>query len=807
MKTIKAIALILVLAILFSAGNLSVFATSSSGSCGENLEWSFDDSVGKLTISGSGEMQDFSGSSAPPWNSLRKNIKEIVISDEVSVIGDYAFGGCSSVTSITVPKSVKSIGDCAFISCSSLSELTFEDGVQSLGYAAFAYCSMLTEIIIPDSVTTVGTEAFSYSDSLTSVTIGGGLEYLYAGMFLNCPNLKSITVDSKNPYLSSDEAGVLFNKDKNVLLVYPIGKTETSYAIPDSVIDINTGAFNFCENLTNITLSENTETIGANAFYCCENLENFIMPEKVSSIGEYAFAGCVGLTEICLPDTLESMGFGAFYSCDSLAKIYIPDNVTSIDVETFGYCPALSDVYYGAGESDWLEIKIESDNDCLTDATIHFNHEHSHTETVIKEETCDEEGVKLYSCVCSHSYTENIPETGHEDAEWTYKSDSVFVKNCSVCKKDYESKTVEILLGKDIIDIARTETVALNASVTDDFNCNLKFESANENIALIDENGVITAVNIGETTVTVSIDNTDISAVCAVNVTPASFTTVWNVNGVETSYDFLEGETIVAPPAPKLENHLFVRWFPEVPDVMPSEDLYFAAVFDKVLKSDNFDVSVTYSPDCFDEEISLDVSEITENREPGGIYMVDGKTYKQVGIFNIKVVSESNEVIQPNEGHKVTIKIAIPKAYNDRTDFVLYHRFVDGGREQLSTSAGTITVADGYLIFEVSKFSEFELLVKSGNMSISKLPQKLNYSYKENINLEGIELKITNADDTVNYITDTSLMTVSGFDSSETGKQTVTVTCNGFSDTFEVNVSYNWWQWIIRILFLGFLWY
>ncbi len=234
---------------------------------------------------------------------------------------------------------------------------------------------------------------------------------------------------------------------------------------------------------------------------------------------------------------------------------------------------------------------------------------------------------------------------------------------------------------------------------------------------------------------------------------------------------------------------------------------HYYAEYDLFSKSDKYDVTAIYSPDCFNEEITLDVEAVTGDREPGGIYMVDGKTYIQVGVYNLKAVNENGEVVQPNEGQTVKIKIAIPEEYKNKTDMIIYHRFVDGGREKLSTSDGTLLIQNGYMIFEVNKFSEFEILAGTAEMTVSKLPDKLNYCYKGAFDLGGIQLKITDIDGSVEYITDTSKMTVEGFDSTKLGTQTVTVRYEQYSCTFEVTVSYAWWQWIIRILLFGFLWY
>ena len=227
----------------------------------------------------------------------------------------------------------------------------------------------------------------------------------------------------------------------------------------------------------------------------------------------------------------------------------------------------------------------------------------------------------------------------------------------------------------------------------------------------------------------------------------------------------------------------------------------------KVAASETYDVTAIYSQDCFNEEVTLEVSEIIGGREPGGIYMVEGNTYKQIGIYNIKTVSENGNVVQPNDGFTVTVKMHLPDDYKERTDVVIYHHFTDGGREKLSSADGTLKVENGYIIFEVSRFSEFEILLPAASAEITKLPDKTKYIYKSSaVDLSGIEITITEPDGTVEVIEDISLMTVDGFDSNTTGLQTVTVTYEEYSVQLEVEVYYSWWQWIIRIILLGFFW-
>ena len=151
-----------------------------SGTCGDNVYWSF--SNGTLTISGNGKMYDYSSSGSDntsfnttaPWgNHSDYQIKKVIIAQGVSSIGDHAFYGCTSLTSVTIPNSVTSIGSFAFFKCYNLTSITIPNSVTSIGNGAFYGCTSLTSVAIPDSVTSIGDYAFDDCDSLTDVYYSG----------------------------------------------------------------------------------------------------------------------------------------------------------------------------------------------------------------------------------------------------------------------------------------------------------------------------------------------------------------------------------------------------------------------------------------------------------------------------------------------------------------------------------------------------------------------------------------------------------------------------------------------------------
>ena len=189
----------------------------------------------------------------------------------VTSIGIWAFDWCESLTSVTIPNSVTSIGQEAFRLCSSLTSIRISDSVTSIGEHAFSQCSNLTNITIPNSVTNIGDAAFAYCRSLASVTIPDSVTSIGGNAFSGCTSLKSINVaDTNTAYCSVN--GVLFNKDKIELTIYPGGKTEASYTIPNSVTSIGDSAFSRCTNLKSVAIPDSVKSIGKYAFYDCTSM-------------------------------------------------------------------------------------------------------------------------------------------------------------------------------------------------------------------------------------------------------------------------------------------------------------------------------------------------------------------------------------------------------------------------------------------------------------------------------------------------------------------------------------------------------
>ena len=288
---------------------------------------------------------------------------ELVLPSYITKINQYAFYGCTGLTSVTIPNSVTSIGSYAFSGCSGLTSITIPDSVTSIGSYAFSGCSGLTSITILDSVTSIGSSAFSGCTGLTSVTIPSSVTNIGNSAFSGCTGLTSVTIPDSVTSIGDDA----FKGCSGL----------TTMTIPNSVTSIGDSAFRDCSSLTSVTIPDSVTSIGDDAFCRCKGLTSVTIPDSVTSIGDDAFSGCTGLTSIivdegntkyhsagnCLIETatktlilgcetsviptdgsVTSIGDDAFYGCTALTSVTIPDSVTSIGDYAFRNCSGLTSV-------------------------------------------------------------------------------------------------------------------------------------------------------------------------------------------------------------------------------------------------------------------------------------------------------------------------------------------------------------------------------------------------------------------------------------------------------------------------------
>ena len=282
------------------------------------------------------------------------SLTSITIPNSVTNIGISAFYGCSSLLSISIPNNVTNIDNNAFRGCTSLTSVTIPNSVMSIGDYAFYGCTGLTSITIPNRVTYIGEYTFKGCTSLTSVTIGESVSEIGKSAFESCTSLTSVVWNAIHcvnfiipdaPFPNSVTSFTFGEKVEHVpaYLCYDMSVL-ASITIPNSVTSIGGSAFSGCSSLTSVTIPNSVTSIGTYAFQGCSSLSSVTIPNNVTSIEAGAFSGCSSLTSVTIPNGVTSIGGGAFSGCSSLTSVTIPNSVTSIGETAFSGCSSLTSI-------------------------------------------------------------------------------------------------------------------------------------------------------------------------------------------------------------------------------------------------------------------------------------------------------------------------------------------------------------------------------------------------------------------------------------------------------------------------------
>ncbi|MBQ8298841.1 MAG: leucine-rich repeat domain-containing protein [Clostridia bacterium] len=307
-------------------------------------------------------------------------IPESVRGEVITKIAASAFKENENIEGIVIPNTVVEIDEQAFIDCKNLSEVILPENLVSIPRALF-YGTAIETIDIPEGVKRIEENAFGNCNSLKEINIPASVEFIDDWSFLDTYNLEKINVDENNINFSS-EKGVLFDKDKTLLKMYPANKKDDAYNVPDSVVEISASAFSNLRNLKNINLVA-VEKIGNVAFLNSTSLEEVTFGNAYANPTEeiaYLFRGCTNLKKInveegnnvfdsvdgvlyskdrtrlmyfpcnkgmnlfTIPTEVEKISSVAFLECENLEGVIIPDTVKIIGESAFEGCVNLKDV-------------------------------------------------------------------------------------------------------------------------------------------------------------------------------------------------------------------------------------------------------------------------------------------------------------------------------------------------------------------------------------------------------------------------------------------------------------------------------
>lgn len=482
----------------------------------------------------------------------RPTINSVTIGDYTTSIGNYAFGNCTLLTNINISDNVTCIGDFAFSNCTKLTSVEISNSVTSIGSYAFNNCTGLVNVTIGNSVLSIGDFAFFACKKLKSVIIGNSVTSIGNYAFYNCYDLTYITLPN-----------VVKSIGDHAFSYCGL----TSITIPDSVTSIGQYAFLSCVELTSATIGVGVTRIGQMAFSSCTKLTEINYNAKCVSdlLSAEAFhsAGKAGSgISIVFGDSVETIPSSLFWTSTSdcwpkISSVTIGRNVKDIGNYAFDKCESISDVYYSGTRQQWNEIVIGFNNYYLLNATIHF-HEHSYADNVITPPTCTTNGYTTHVCTCGevivdtyivplgHDFdnwtnvfapscleagmderccrrcnaveTRNVSAFGHTESSWetikepTAAEAGIAVKKCTKCSAVLEEKTLpKLVLLKSVtiddatIDYKASTTLKPSIAIADGVNYAIKYTSSNPNVVSVDDNGKVTGIRKGTTTVTCTV--------------------------------------------------------------------------------------------------------------------------------------------------------------------------------------------------------------------------------------------------------------------------------------------------------------
>lgn len=209
------------------------------------------------------------------------SLTSVTIPESVVSIGSSAFSGCANLYQVVVPASVVNIGESAFYGCSSLSNLVFSADVQSIPRNAFYGCASLSSISIPGNVAVIGDGAFGNCSLLNNINIPASVGEISGTAFLGCSNLSSINVDGGNATYSSYD-GCVYNKTQSTLIYCPEGKV--SIEVSPQATSLGGAALSGCYGISEVNIPSNVVEVGSNIF-SNSGVQKVTIPKSVESIG------------------------------------------------------------------------------------------------------------------------------------------------------------------------------------------------------------------------------------------------------------------------------------------------------------------------------------------------------------------------------------------------------------------------------------------------------------------------------------------------------------------------------------------
>ena len=452
------------------------------------------------------------GITSIPRNLFHKNttLTQVTIPDTVTKIEEFAFAECGNLESVSLPDNVNQIGEYVFAK-TGIKEINIPDTVTIIRDHTFKNCTALKTINWSKSITDIQSYAFENCDALTKLAIPNTVTNIGTGAFYECGGF-------------------------------------TDIAVPNSVKNLGSRAFENCDALAKVSISDSVTSMGEKAFYDCDALTDVELGTGITQIPTSCFEHCDALPSVVLPYRVSKVGDNAFKNCVALIEITIPRATTSISSSVFSY-PAKMTVYGISGTyaetfanqqgMKFVDKAVKATNVVLdkTELTLNRGMKYSLTMTVTPATFTDEVSWKSTN-VNVAAIAEDGTVTAKEAGQATIK---VTVGDVSAtCKVNVVQPVTSIYLNKTSLEMTALDTYQLQASVypSEANNKEVSWESSDEKVATVDENGLVQAKEKGTAVITAKAkDGSEVSRSCKVTVKNTAYV-VTDISKLESTHNY-----------------------------------------------------------------------------------------------------------------------------------------------------------------------------------------------------------------------------------------------------------------------------
>ena len=485
------------------------------------------------------------------------NLKTVKLEKGLTQIAGNLFMRCYGLENIDIPDTVTTIGENAFKLCTSLENVKMYNSIDEINGRAFAGCTSLKSVSLPDSITGMGTEIFSGCTSLSSVKLPNKRVNIMSSTFEGCTSLTEITLPDtvttiQDHAFKNCTALKTINWSKSITDIqsYAFENCDalTKLDIPNTVTNIGTGAFYECGGFTDIAVPNSVKSLGSKVFENCDALTDVKLGTGITQIPTSCFEHCDALPSVVLPYRVSKVGDNAFKNCVELTEITIPRATTSISTSAFSYLAKMT-VYGISGTyaetfanqqgMKFVDKAVRATNVVLdkTELTLNKGMKYSLTMTVTPAIFTDEVSWKSTN-VDVAAIAEDGTVTAKGAGQATIK---VTVGDVSAtCKVNVVQPVTSIYLNKTALEMTALDTYQLQASVypSEANNKEVSWESSDEKVATVDENGLVQAKEKGTAVITAKAkDGSEVSRSCKVTVKNTAYV-VTDISKLESTHNY-----------------------------------------------------------------------------------------------------------------------------------------------------------------------------------------------------------------------------------------------------------------------------